>query len=210
MKNLEDAYAIGDQFIKDKSINDELGKLNVEAEVVFMGTVPIYQASFSVPPLLTPIIDLSLSKLASSTTQAPILLATTSNTTTTHLLLPPPQQQSTTDYELAARVTTLKQKLATFEQKSKNLDNTTQNLGSRVFTLELRDLPHKIDEAVRENVKEAVQIALHAPFRDRFRDLPEADMKEMLNQRMFEPGSYKSLSEHIALYEALEASMERA
>ncbi|GJR63953.1 hypothetical protein Tco_0010018 [Tanacetum coccineum] len=35
-------------------------------------------------------------------------------------------------------------------------------------------------------------------------------MKEMLHQRMFETGSYKSLPEHIALYEALEASMKRA
>ncbi|GJY08696.1 hypothetical protein Tco_0375750 [Tanacetum coccineum] len=32
----------------------------------------------------------------------------------------------------------------------------------------------------------------------------------MLHQRMFESGSYKSLPEHVALYEALEASMERA
>ncbi|GJY58096.1 hypothetical protein Tco_0457988 [Tanacetum coccineum] len=53
MKNLEDAYAIGDQFINDKSTNDELGKLNVEAKVVSMVTVPIYQASSSVPPLST-------------------------------------------------------------------------------------------------------------------------------------------------------------
>ncbi|GJR77535.1 hypothetical protein Tco_0089900 [Tanacetum coccineum] len=123
MKNLEDAYAIGDQFINDKSTDDEPGKLNVEAEVVFMVTVLIYQV---------------------------------------------------------------------------------------VFTLELRDLPHKIDEAVRENVKEAVQIALQAPLRERFKDLPEADMKEMLHQRMFEAGSYKSLPEHIAFYEALEVSIERA
>ncbi|GKB82171.1 hypothetical protein Tco_0949066 [Tanacetum coccineum] len=35
-------------------------------------------------------------------------------------------------------------------------------------------------------------------------------MKEMLHQRMFETGSYKSLPEHIALYEALKASIERA
>nr|GEY00765.1 hypothetical protein [Tanacetum cinerariifolium] len=32
----------------------------------------------------------------------------------------------------------------------------------------------------------------------------------MLHQRMFESGSYKSVPKHIALYEALEASMERA
>ncbi|GJV97678.1 retrovirus-related pol polyprotein from transposon TNT 1-94 [Tanacetum coccineum] len=33
MKNLEDAYAIGDQFINEKPTDDEPGKLNVEAEV---------------------------------------------------------------------------------------------------------------------------------------------------------------------------------
>ncbi|GJZ85523.1 hypothetical protein Tco_0650862 [Tanacetum coccineum] len=45
IKNLEDAYAIGDQFINDKSTDDEPGKLNVEAEVVSMVIVPIHQAS---------------------------------------------------------------------------------------------------------------------------------------------------------------------
>ncbi|GJU44358.1 hypothetical protein Tco_1201624 [Tanacetum coccineum] len=88
--------------------------------------------------------------------------------------------------ELAECVTALEKKFSDLEQNNKNLDNTTQNLGSRVYTLKLRDLPHKIDEAVRENVKEAVQIALQAPLRERFRDLSEEDMKEMLHQRMFE------------------------
>ncbi|GJV91616.1 hypothetical protein Tco_1539429 [Tanacetum coccineum] len=68
MKNLEDAHAIGDQFINDKSTDDEPAKLNVEAEVVSMITVPIYQASSLVPPLLTPVIDISPPKPASSTT----------------------------------------------------------------------------------------------------------------------------------------------
>ncbi|GKA33290.1 hypothetical protein Tco_0719657 [Tanacetum coccineum] len=208
MKNLEDAYDIGDQFINDKSTYDEPGKLNVEAEVVSMVTVLIYQASSSVPLLSTPVIDLLPPKPASSTTQTPIFTATT--TTTTTPLPPPPQQQSTTESELAERVTALEKKLFDLEQSNKNLDNTTQNLGSRVYTLELRDLPHKINEAVCENVKETVQIALQAPLRDRFKNLSEEDTKEMLHQRMFETSSYKSLQEHIALYEALEASMERA
>ncbi|GJV24965.1 hypothetical protein Tco_1377660 [Tanacetum coccineum] len=163
IKNLDDAFTIGDQFINDKATEDEPENLNVESEVVSMVNVLIYQASSSVLPLYTPVIDLS-----------------------------PP-----------------KPKFSDLEQKSKNLDNTTKNLGSRVFTLELRDLPYKIDEIVRETVKEAVQVALQAPLRVHFKDLPEADMKEMLHQRMFETGSYKSLPEHVALYEALEASMER-
>ncbi|GJT36509.1 hypothetical protein Tco_0926928 [Tanacetum coccineum] len=182
INNMDDAYTIGDQFINDKATEDGLEKLGVESEVVSMVTVPIYQASSSVSPMSTPFIDLSPPKPAPSTTQALVFTATTSTTTTTRLLPPSPQQQSITDSELAARG----------------------------FNLELRDLPYKIDETVRETVKEAVQVALQAPLRERFRDLPEADMKEILHQRMFETGSYKSLPEHIALYEALEASMERA
>ncbi|GKB68292.1 hypothetical protein Tco_0929704 [Tanacetum coccineum] len=57
MKNLDDAYTIGDQFINDKATEDEPEKLNVESEVVSMVTVLIYQASASVPPLFTPVID---------------------------------------------------------------------------------------------------------------------------------------------------------
>ncbi|GJU26466.1 hypothetical protein Tco_1165087 [Tanacetum coccineum] len=157
-KNMDDAYTIGDQFLNDKSTEDESGKLNVEEEVVFMVTVPIYQASSSVPSLSTPVIDLSPPKPVPSTIHAPIFTATIATTKTT---LPPPlQQQSTIDLELDARVTALEKKFSNFEQKSNTLDNTTQNLGSRVFTLELRDLPHKINQTVNEVVKEAVHVAL--------------------------------------------------
>nr|GEV48404.1 retrovirus-related Pol polyprotein from transposon TNT 1-94 [Tanacetum cinerariifolium] len=192
MKNLEDAFAFGDQFINDKSTKYEPEKPNVEAKVVSMVTVPIYQASSSVPPLSTPIlvIDLLTPKHAPSTTQAPVFTATT--TTTTTPLLPPLQQQSSTESELAKRVAALEKKFSALEQTDENLDNTTRNLRSRVYTLKLRDLPHKINEAIQEKIKEAVQIALQAPLRDCFRDLSEEDMKEMLHQRMFESGSNKS------------------
>ncbi|GKD36130.1 hypothetical protein Tco_1251639, partial [Tanacetum coccineum] len=58
MKNLDDAYTIRDQFLNDKSTEDEPGTLNVEAEVVSMVTVPIHQASSLVPPLFTPVINI--------------------------------------------------------------------------------------------------------------------------------------------------------
>nr|GEY54628.1 retrovirus-related Pol polyprotein from transposon TNT 1-94 [Tanacetum cinerariifolium] len=89
-------------------------------------------------------------------------------------------------------------------------DNTVQGISSRVFTFELRDLPHKINQTINEVVKEAVHVAFQAPLRDRFRELPEADMKVILHQRIFYSGFYKSLHEHVALYEALEASMKHA
>ncbi|GJX10527.1 hypothetical protein Tco_0200386 [Tanacetum coccineum] len=68
MKNLDDAFTIGDQFINDKSIEDEPGKLNVDSKVVSIVIIPIHQASSLVPPLSTLIIDLSPPKPISSTT----------------------------------------------------------------------------------------------------------------------------------------------
>ncbi|GKD04251.1 hypothetical protein Tco_1179225 [Tanacetum coccineum] len=147
MKNL-DAYTFGDQFFNDKPTEEEPDKANMETEVESMVTVVIHQASSFVPPLSTPVIDLT-----------------------------PPKP-----------------------------DKTVQGLPSRVFDLEHPDMPHKIDETVRE----VVQIALQAPLKELFRDLFEADIKEILHDRMFENGTYRSQPEHVALYEALEASMEHS
>nr|GFA56437.1 hypothetical protein [Tanacetum cinerariifolium] len=145
MKNLDDAYTIEDQFINDKSSEDE-------------------RASLMRSQKWSPWSQFQFIKLP------PLFYRSTTTTTITNLpLLPPLPEQSTSDSELVVRVTVLEQKLVAFEQKSKTLNNTTQNIGSRIFILELRDLPHKIDEAVRESVKEAVRIALQAPLKDRFR-----------------------------------------
>nr|GEW09296.1 retrovirus-related Pol polyprotein from transposon TNT 1-94 [Tanacetum cinerariifolium] len=116
-------------FLNDKSTKDEPGKLNMDSKVVSMVMVPIHQASSLVPPLSTPIIDLSPLRPVPATTHAPIFT---------------------------------------------------------VFNLELRDLPYKIDQTANTVVKEAVHIALQAPLKDHFKELPEADMKEILHQQMDE------------------------
>ncbi|GJY91672.1 hypothetical protein Tco_0507454 [Tanacetum coccineum] len=145
-----------------------------------MVTIPIHQASSSITPLSTPIIDLTPPKPASPPAQEPIF----TTTTTTLPLPPPPPQQSTTVPELATRVSSLKKICANFKKKNKLQDKTTQALSSRVYTLENHDLYSKIDKYVNE-------------------------MKEILHDRMFESGSYRSHPEHTTLYEALEASMDR-
>nr|GEW58757.1 hypothetical protein [Tanacetum cinerariifolium] len=58
MKNLEDVFTFGDQLLNDKSTKEKPRKANVETKVKSMVTVPIHQASSSVPLLCTPIIDL--------------------------------------------------------------------------------------------------------------------------------------------------------
>nr|GEV53170.1 hypothetical protein [Tanacetum cinerariifolium] len=124
MKNL-DSFTFSDQFFNDKPTEDDLGKTTMETKVESMVTVPIHQVLSSVPPLSTPVIDL----------------------------------------------TPLKPK------RHKLQDKTVQ--------------------------------ALQAPLKERFRELSEADMKEIIHDRMFESGSHRSLPEHVAFYEALEASIER-
>nr|GEY64593.1 hypothetical protein [Tanacetum cinerariifolium] len=69
--------------------------------------------------------------------------------------------------------------------------------------------PPKVSIAVSEVVTDAVDWAMQVPLRNCFRDLPEADMKEILHQRMWEFDSYKSHEDHMQLFEALEKSMNR-
>ncbi|GJV18058.1 hypothetical protein Tco_1363381 [Tanacetum coccineum] len=66
-----------------------------------------------------------------------------------------------------------------------------------------------VSKAVDEIVTDAIDWAIQAPLRDRFRDLPEADMKEILHHRMWESNSYQAHKDHKMLYEALEKSMAR-
>ncbi|GJT63839.1 integrase, catalytic region, zinc finger, CCHC-type containing protein [Tanacetum coccineum] len=94
-----------------KLTKEEPGKANVETEVESMVTVPIHQASSSVPPLSTPIIDLSPPKPVSPPVKEPIITATTV-TTTILPPPPPPPPQSTTDPDLATRVSTLEKRSA--------------------------------------------------------------------------------------------------
>nr|GEV27368.1 hypothetical protein [Tanacetum cinerariifolium] len=83
------------------------------------------------------------------------------------------QAGSDPDPDLASRVSALEQVCANFEKRHKLHDKTIQGLSSRVFTLQLRDLPHKINETTNETVKEAIQIALQALLKERFKDLDE-------------------------------------
>nr|GEX40532.1 hypothetical protein [Tanacetum cinerariifolium] len=207
MNNHDDSFTFGDQFLNDKSSEEEPGKANVEIKVESMVTVPIHQASSFIPPLSTPIIDLTPSKSVSPPIEEPIITATT-ETKTLSLLLPSPQQ-STTDPELATRVSALEKICANFEKKNKLHDKTTQALSSKVYTLENPDLYSRIEKYINEVIKEAVHNALQALLHERFRDLFEFKMKEILHDQMFESGSCKSHPEHKALYDAFELSMDR-
>ncbi|GKG23110.1 hypothetical protein Tco_0388413, partial [Tanacetum coccineum] len=67
----------------------------------------------------------------------------------------------------------------------------------------------QVSKAVDEIVTDTIDWAIQAPLRDRFRDLPEADIKEILYHRMWETKSYEAHEDYKKLYEALEKSMDR-
>nr|GFA41481.1 hypothetical protein [Tanacetum cinerariifolium] len=67
----------------------------------------------------------------------------------------------------------------------------------------------QVSIAVSEVVTDAVDWAMQAPLCNHFRDLLEANMKEILHQLMWESDSYKSHEDHMKLFEALEKSINR-
>ncbi|GJR90129.1 hypothetical protein Tco_0214140 [Tanacetum coccineum] len=98
--------------------------------------------------------------------------------------------------------------MANLIQNSLALEEMLDKQGSRLYNLENLNIPHKVSQAVDEIVTDAVDWAMQAPLRARFRDLPTVDMKEILQQRMFEDNSYKAYDVHNDLYEAVQKSLE--
>ncbi|GJR49693.1 hypothetical protein Tco_1400214 [Tanacetum coccineum] len=153
-----------------------------------------------------------MSQPVSITVQAPLPTSTTTVTTiTTTTSLPPPppqQQQSIADPILVRRIGKLEQHMADLLQDNLALGERLDKHGTRQHNLEKLDIPHKVSQAVDKIVTDAVDWAMQAPLRARFRDLPTVDMKEILQQGMFEDNSYKDNNVHNDLYEALQKSLE--
>ncbi|GJZ20017.1 retrovirus-related pol polyprotein from transposon TNT 1-94 [Tanacetum coccineum] len=184
---------------------EEPGNTNAEAEVQSMVSVPIHQDTSSVPPMTTPIIDLTKSQ---SDSPLPTSTSTTSTITTTTTILPPPPPQSTIDPILVCRIGKLEQHIADLIQNNLALEERLDKHGSRLYKLKNLNIPHQVSKAVDEIVTDVVDWAMQAPLRARFRDLPTVDMKELLQQRMLEDNTYKTHEVHNDLYEALQKSVE--
>nr|GEY87375.1 hypothetical protein [Tanacetum cinerariifolium] len=164
-------FSFGDQFFNDKPSEAENEKTTIETKAESMVYVTIQQDTSVIPPMTTPVIDLT-SRPDSPNVHQPLQATATETTTTTTKTHPPaPQpQQSTTDSILIKHIGELKQIMANLIQYNKHLKERLDSHGSH---------------------------------------LPEADMKDILHQRMWETNSYKAHEDHTMLYEALEKSMNR-
>ncbi|GKC11540.1 hypothetical protein Tco_1008322, partial [Tanacetum coccineum] len=205
-------FSFGDQFFNDKPSEAENEKTTAENEVESMVSITIHQDTSTIPFMTSPVIDLiprpdSFNEHRSLPATATVT-ATTTTTTITTLTLPPQPQQGSSDSILIQRIGELEQHMADLVQANLALEERMDKHGSRLYKLENLDIPHQMSKAVDETVTDAVDWAIQAPLNDRFRDLPEADMKEILHHRMWEFNSYKAHEDHKKLYEALEKSMD--
>nr|GEY08286.1 monodehydroascorbate reductase [Tanacetum cinerariifolium] len=198
--------SFGDQFFSDRPSDADK---NAETKVESMVNVPIQQAMSSISLMTSPIIDLT-SRLESPKEHQQFKATTTdTTTTTTTTTLPPPQapQQSNAEAMMIQRVGELEHIMANLIQVNKDMEERLDKHGARLYTLEQLYIPQQVSIAISEVVTDAVDWAMQAPLRNRFRDLPEADMKEILHQRMWETESNKTHEDHTQLFEALEKSM---
>nr|GEY56301.1 retrovirus-related Pol polyprotein from transposon TNT 1-94 [Tanacetum cinerariifolium] len=180
---------------------------NAETEVESMVNVLIQQALSSISLMTSPIIDLTSRPESPKVHQQ--FKATTTDTTTTTLPPPQAQQQSTAEAMMVKRIDELEHIMANLIQVHKDMEERLDKHGARLYTLKQLDIPQQVIIAVSEVVTNAVDWAMQAPLRNLFRDLPKADMKEILHQHLWETESYKTHEDHKQLFEALEKSMNR-
>nr|GEU46224.1 hypothetical protein [Tanacetum cinerariifolium] len=180
-----------DLFFVEKQQEEEPGKTNAKEEVQSMVSVLIHQDTSLVPPMTTPVIDLATSQsgspLPTSTAATSIITTTTS--------LPSPPQQSTTDPILVKRIGKLEHHMADLLQYNLALEERLDKHGSRLYKSENLNIPYQVSKAI-EIVTDAVDWAMQAPLRARFSDLLAVDMKEILQQWMFEDKSYEAHEDH--------------
>ncbi|GJR74804.1 hypothetical protein Tco_0087169, partial [Tanacetum coccineum] len=141
LQNLEKDLSFTDQFFVEKPQEEEPRKTNAEAEVQSMFSVPIHQDTSSVPPMTTPVIDLTKSQ-----SDSPLLTSTatisTITTTTPTLLPPPPQPQQRTTYPiLVERIGELEQHMADLIQNNLALEERLDKQGIWLYNLENLNIP---------------------------------------------------------------------
>ncbi|GKC23643.1 hypothetical protein Tco_1025793 [Tanacetum coccineum] len=213
LQHLAKDFSFGDQFFNDKPSEVDNEKTMADTEAESMVSIIIHQDTSVIPPMTSPVIDL-VSRPNSPNVHQPLPTTTTATTTTTTTImttipLPPQPQQVSSDSILINRLGELEQHIVDLVDANQALEERLDKHGSRLYRLEIQDIPNQVNKVVDEIVMDAVDWAMQAPLRERFRDLPEADMKEILHNRMWESKSYQTREDHMTLYEALEKSMAR-
>nr|GEU42865.1 reverse transcriptase domain-containing protein [Tanacetum cinerariifolium] len=180
LQHLSKVISFGDLFFSDKPSEADNDKTTAETEVESMVPVTIQQDTSSIPPMTSPIIDLTSRPESPKVHQQFKATTTKTTTTTTTITLPPSpaQQQSTVDAMVMKRIGELKYIMANLIQVNKDMKERLDKHMACLYTLEQLDIPQQVSKAIK-----------------------------ILHQRMWESESDKSHEDHMQLFEALEKSM---
>ncbi|GKE97161.1 hypothetical protein Tco_1582016, partial [Tanacetum coccineum] len=142
MKNLDDTFHFGDQFLHDKPTEDDQGKSKVKEESD--STIPnsCHQTVTSTPPVIAPFTDVSSSKPSLLVTPPPINTEATTITTS----LP----EITPFIALQLRVARLEQEMSEVKKTDHSAD-VLASIRSQVPTAVDKYLGTKLDDALLKN-----------------------------------------------------------
>nr|GEZ97198.1 hypothetical protein [Tanacetum cinerariifolium] len=131
---------------------------HLKTEVESMVSVTIQQDISLIPPMTSPIIDLTSRPESPKVHQQfkAIATETTTTTTTTTLPLPPSQQQSTAEAMMTKRIGELEHIMANLIQENKGLEERLDSHGSRLYTLEQLDIPHQVSQALYQALEKSM------------------------------------------------------
>nr|GEW81595.1 monodehydroascorbate reductase [Tanacetum cinerariifolium] len=155
LQHLSKDLRFGDLFLSDKPSEADNNKATAETKVESMVSITIQEDMSSIPPMTSPIINLTSRPESPKVHQ---LKATATKTTTTTTSLPPPyqQQQSTTYAMMMKRISDLEHIMANLIQENKKLAQRLENHRAHLYILEQLDIPHQVSKAVNEVVTDAV------------------------------------------------------
>nr|GEW46672.1 uncharacterized mitochondrial protein AtMg00810-like [Tanacetum cinerariifolium] len=133
LQHLAKDLSFGDLFFNDKPSKADNEKTTVETEAGSMVSVIIQQDTSVIPPMTTPIVDLT-SRPDSPNVHRLLQATATETTTTTTITIhpsPPQPQQSTTDSMLMKRIGELEHIMANLIQDNKHLEERLDSHGAR-------------------------------------------------------------------------------
>nr|GEZ82256.1 hypothetical protein [Tanacetum cinerariifolium] len=144
LQHLAKDLRFGDLFFNDKPSEADNEKTTMETEAKLMVSVTIQQDTSVIPPITTPIIDLT-SRPDSLNVHRPLQATETKTITTTTTIHPPlPQpQQSTTDSMLMKHIGELEHIMANLIQDNKHLEERLDSHGAHLYILENLDIPQQ-------------------------------------------------------------------
>nr|GEX23741.1 retrovirus-related Pol polyprotein from transposon TNT 1-94 [Tanacetum cinerariifolium] len=145
LQHLSKDIRFEDLFFSDKPSEADNEKTTAETKVESMVSVTIQQDMSLIPPITSPIINLTSRPESPKVHQQ--FKATTTKTTTTTLPLPPAQQQSTAEAMMMKRIGELEHIMANLIQVNKEMEERLDKHAVRLYTLERLDIPQQVSKA---------------------------------------------------------------